>query len=75
MKDFESPRSGYSTPAKKRKISRHSPIPGANDSDFVQDESEADEEIPAAEIMVEDDDLGSPINAARSRAAARKCRP
>jgi hypothetical protein len=74
VKDFDSPYSGsgYSTPAKKRRLSRRSPTPGSNDSDFVEDESEADEEIPAAEIMIEDDDLGSPVNAARSRAAARK---
>jgi hypothetical protein len=73
--DFESPTSGYSTSAKKRKLSRLPPTPGSpsNDSDFHQDGSELDEDIPEAED-ISADELGSPIKAARSRAAARKAR-
>jgi hypothetical protein len=73
--DFESPASGYSTPAKKRKISRLPPTPGSpsNDSDFHQDSSEPDEDIPEMEEISEDE-LGSPVRAARGRAAARRAR-
>jgi hypothetical protein len=45
----------------------------SNDGDFVQGESEPDEDVPEVEI-ISDDDVVSPINAARSRAAARKAR-
>jgi len=72
---FDSPYSGYSTPTKKRKLNHVAATPGAasNDSDFVQDESEPDDEVPEAEIVSDDEPI-SPINAARSRAAARKAR-
>jgi hypothetical protein len=40
----------------------------------VQDEFERDEDVPEAEIISEDDEPISPVNAARSRAAARKAR-
>ncbi|KAF2034152.1 hypothetical protein EK21DRAFT_56912 [Setomelanomma holmii] len=71
----DSPRSGYSTPAKRRKLNRIPPTPGSpsNDSDFVGDGSEPDDEIPAAEDISDDEPI-SPVNAARGRAAARKAR-
>jgi hypothetical protein len=72
---FHSPRSGYSTPSKKRKLSRIPPTPGtpSNDSDFIEDGSDADEGISEVEV-VSDDELLSPIKAISSRAAARKAR-
>jgi hypothetical protein len=73
--DFESPRSGYSTPAKKRKLYRIPPTPGSpsNDSDFHEDESEPDDDVPEVEDVSEDE-LMSPTKGARGRAAARKAR-
>ncbi|KAH7072014.1 hypothetical protein BKA63DRAFT_61712 [Paraphoma chrysanthemicola] len=73
--DVDSPHSGYSTPAKSRKLNRIPPMPASpsNDSDFVAEASELDDEVPAAEIASEED-LVSPAKAARSRAAARKAR-
>jgi hypothetical protein len=67
--------SPYATSVKKRKLSRipATPVTNSNDSDFAEDRSEPDDEIPEAEIT-SDDEYGSPINAARSRAAARKAR-
>jgi hypothetical protein len=72
-KDFLN--SPYATPAKKRKLSRipATPASTSNDSDFAEDISEPDDENPEAEI-ISDDEYGSPVNAARSRAAARKAR-
>jgi hypothetical protein len=56
-------------------LSRIPATPGtaSNDSDFAEEASELDDEIPEAEI-ISDDEYGSPVNAARSRAAARKAR-
>ncbi|KAF2821273.1 hypothetical protein CC86DRAFT_427514 [Ophiobolus disseminans] len=71
----QSPYAGFDTPTKKRKLHHIAATPGAasNDSDFVQDDSEADDVVPEAEIVSEDEPV-SPVNAARSRAAARKAR-
>ncbi|KAF1912951.1 hypothetical protein BDU57DRAFT_589732 [Ampelomyces quisqualis] len=73
VEDYRSSRSGYSFPAKKRRLNRIPATPGSpsNDSDFSEVESEPDDEVPEAEL-VSDDELISPIKAARSRTAARK---
>jgi hypothetical protein len=72
---LESPYSGQSTPTRKRKTSRITGTPGtaSGDSDFVEDGSDLDDEIPEAELISDEEPI-SPINAARSRAAARKAR-
>ncbi|KAF1850672.1 uncharacterized protein K460DRAFT_19537 [Cucurbitaria berberidis CBS 394.84] len=72
---FDSAYSGYSTPAKKRKISLTPPTPisPSNDSEFVQDDSEPDDDIAEAEDASEEDAL-SLSSGPRGRAAARKAR-
>jgi hypothetical protein len=59
----------------KRRLNRVPATPGSpsNDSDFFEEESEADDEVPEAEIVSDDEPI-SPVKAARSRAAARKAR-
>jgi hypothetical protein len=60
---------------KKRKISLLPQTPGtsSNDSDFVEDGFESDEEITEVEVVSDEEDL-SPIMSARTRAAAHKAR-
>ncbi|CAO2653655.1 Nn.00g030660.m01.CDS01 [Neocucurbitaria sp. VM-36] len=72
---FDSPYSGYSTPGKKRKLSRipATPASASNDSDFEQDESEPDDDTVEAEDG-SDEDVVSPSRGQRVRAAAKKAR-
>ncbi|KAH8725701.1 hypothetical protein GQ44DRAFT_681043 [Phaeosphaeriaceae sp. PMI808] len=72
---FDSTQSARSTMVKRRKLSGIPLTPGipVNDSDFVQDDSEPDEEVPEADDASEEE-LLSPIMNARSRAAAQKAR-
>lgn len=72
---FASPYASYNTPSKKRKRSSIALIPGtpSNDSDFVQDDSEPDDEVPDVEVVSDDEPI-SPVGVARGRAAARKAR-
>ncbi|KAF2849707.1 hypothetical protein T440DRAFT_124438 [Plenodomus tracheiphilus IPT5] len=72
---LESPYSNsYVTPAKERKLARIPPIPASpsNDSDFVDEDSEPDEEIPEAEVA-SDEDVAS-LEPKLRRAAAHKAR-
>ena len=72
---FDSPQSTYPSPAKKRKVSHRTSGQDllSNESDFVQDESEPDDEISEAEVT-SDEDIESPSRARYDRAAAQKAR-
>ncbi len=74
---IDSPYSGISTPAKKRRTSwiASKLATPPNDSDFVQDEeSELDDEVPEAEEVSDEDDLESPSRQKHGRVAAQKAR-
>jgi hypothetical protein len=70
-----SSRSGYTTPAKMLRRSHvfRTPDTHSNDSDSFEDQSDADEDIPEAEMASDFDDL-SPVRSARTRVAASKAR-
>ncbi|KAL5114857.1 hypothetical protein ACEQ8H_007234 [Pleosporales sp. CAS-2024a] len=73
--DVDSTRSGYSTPAKKRKLTHVPPTPASpsNDSDFQDDGSEPEEEALDVDEASEDE-LMYPASHTGGRAAARKAR-
>ncbi|KAF1828291.1 hypothetical protein BDW02DRAFT_603541 [Decorospora gaudefroyi] len=64
--------SPFSTPVKKRKLNQAAAT--ANDSDFQVDESEPDDDVPAAEDASDTEEIESPSTAVRGRLAARKAR-
>jgi hypothetical protein len=67
--------SPYPSPAKKRKLSHTSATPGpSDDGDFVEDESEPDDEVPDGEDASDTEDVVSPTPATKGRLAARKAR-
>ncbi|CAN9347405.1 unnamed protein product [Alternaria alternata] len=67
--------SPYNTPPKKRKLSRLplTPNSSTDDDEFVQGESEPDEDIPEDNVS-DVEEAASPVRTSRGRLAARKAR-
>jgi hypothetical protein len=69
---FDSP---YPSSAKKRKLSRLPATPrSSDDGDFVEDESEPDDEVPEGEDASDAEEVVSPTPATKGRLATRKAR-